>query len=95
MKEIRGTANESCTPFPHKKVHLPMYFLENGGQRRIRTFVHLREQIYSLPPLTTRPPTLIKLFIHRLLVSSNGAPQLIQLWAGSSYVSVHTLTSEK
>jgi len=35
------------------------------------------------------------LFIHRLLVSSNGAPQLIQLWAGSSYVSVHTLTSEK
>ncbi|GEM_PF-1706783 len=27
------------------------------GQGRIRTSVHLREQIYSLPPLTTRPPT--------------------------------------
>ncbi len=31
--------------------------MKNGGQRRIRTFVHLREQIYSLPPLTTRPST--------------------------------------
>ena len=29
----------------------------NGGQGWIRTSVHLREQIYSLPPLTTRPPT--------------------------------------
>jgi hypothetical protein len=28
----------------------------NGGQGWIRTSVHLREQIYSLPPLTTRPP---------------------------------------
>ena len=32
-------------------------FCKDGGQRRIRTFVHLREQIYSLPPLTTRPST--------------------------------------
>jgi hypothetical protein len=28
-----------------------------GGQGRIRTAVQLPEQIYSLPPLTTRPPT--------------------------------------
>ena len=28
----------------------------NGGQGWIRTNVPLREQIYSLPPLTTRPP---------------------------------------
>ena len=33
----------------------------NGGQRWIRTTVHSREQIYSLSPLATRPPTLIKL----------------------------------
>ena len=28
----------------------------NGGQDRIRTYVRLRGQIYSLLPLTTRPP---------------------------------------
>lgn len=28
----------------------------NGGGRRIRTFVRSRGQIYSLLPLTTRPP---------------------------------------
>lgn len=34
------------------------YFLSFfSGQGRIRTSVHSREQIYSLPPLTTRPPT--------------------------------------
>ena len=27
------------------------------GQSRVRTYVHLREQIYSLSPLTTRPST--------------------------------------
>ena len=31
------------------------------GQGWIRTTVHSREQIYSLSPLATRPPTLIKL----------------------------------
>ena len=31
-----------------------------GGQRRVRTFVLVREQIYSLSPLTTRPSTLCK-----------------------------------
>ena len=29
-----------------------------GGQSWIRTSVHIREQIYNLPPLTTRPSTL-------------------------------------
>jgi hypothetical protein len=28
----------------------------NGGQDRIRTYVRLHGQIYSLLPLTTRPP---------------------------------------
>ena len=27
-----------------------------GGEGRIRTYVRVHEQIYSLPPLTTRPP---------------------------------------
>src|SRR6185312_734365 len=27
-----------------------------GGGGRIRTYVDIRQQIYSLPPLTTRPP---------------------------------------
>ncbi len=34
------------------------FFLNiSGGQGWIRTSVHLREQIYSLSPLTTRTPT--------------------------------------
>ena len=34
-----------------------------GGQGRIRTAVLVREQIYSLSPLTTRPPTqILRLF---------------------------------
>ena len=36
-------------------------FKKDGGQDWIRTNVHLREQIYSLPPLTTRPPTHVSL----------------------------------
>ena len=31
-----------------------------GGQGWIRTIVPFREQIYSLPPLATRPPTHIQ-----------------------------------
>ncbi len=34
---------------------------KDGGQGWIRTSVHLREQIYSLPPLTTRPPTHLRI----------------------------------
>src|ERR1700684_2375714 len=30
--------------------------LGGGGGGRIRTYVDVRQQIYSLPPLTTRPP---------------------------------------
>ena len=40
---------------------------QDGGQGWIRTSVLVREQIYSLPPLTTRPPT------HVLLVMPAGA----------------------
>ncbi len=32
----------------------------NGGGDRIRTYVRIRGQIYSLLPLTTRPPLQIK-----------------------------------
>jgi hypothetical protein len=63
-----GTTNTLSPPrptidredFPPKKKELRYLvtpFRKAGGQGRIRTFVHLREQIYSLPPLTTRPPT--------------------------------------
>jgi hypothetical protein len=38
---------------------MPFLFLY-GGQSWIRTNVHLREQIYSLPPLATRTSTLIE-----------------------------------
>ncbi len=34
--------------------HLQICIL-NCGQSRVRTYVLVREQIYSLPPLTTRP----------------------------------------
>ena len=33
--------------------------VKDGGEDWIRTNVHLRDQIYSLTPLTTRPPLLI------------------------------------
>ena len=33
----------------------------HGGQGRVRTSVPLREQIYSLSPLTARPPVRLKL----------------------------------
>lgn len=36
---------------------------EFGGCGRIRTYVDLRRQIYSLVPLTTRPHTLSDTFI--------------------------------
>ena len=35
--------------------NLPICILKKSGQSRVRTYVHLREQIYSLSPLTTRP----------------------------------------
>ena len=46
---------ECATPAPHRHGK----FLRRTGQGWVRTSVHSREQIYSLPPLTTRPPTLI------------------------------------
>ena len=38
-----------------KVIFFSEYYLFLGGQRWIRTIVPLREQIYSLPPLATRP----------------------------------------
>ena len=38
---------------PHRKL-----WLENGGERRIRTFEGSLRQIYSLLPLATRQPLL-------------------------------------
>ena len=38
-----------------KVIFFSEYYLILGGQRWIRTIVPLREQIYSLPPLATRP----------------------------------------
>ena len=38
-----------------KVIFFSEYYLIFGGQRWIRTIVPLREQIYSLPPLATRP----------------------------------------
>ena len=35
---------------------LPTEALRRGGGGRIRTYVDVRRQIYSLLPLTTRPP---------------------------------------
>ena len=40
--------------FNHQIGKSPNYQI-NCGQSRVRTYVHLREQIYSLSPLTTRP----------------------------------------
>ena len=40
-----------------------------GGQDRIRTYVRLRGQIYSLLPLTTRPP--VQMSSYRTAVSGN------------------------
>ena len=47
----------SSYPFYNKKD--PSRSLKSTGQGWIRTTVHSREQIYSLSPLATRPPTLI------------------------------------
>ena len=38
-----------------KVIFFSEYYFILGGQRWIRTIVPLREQIYSLPPLATRP----------------------------------------
>ena len=38
-----------------------IYPMQGGGEDWIRTNVHIRDQIYSLTPLTTRPP-LLKLY---------------------------------
>ena len=40
------------------------------GQSRVRTYVHLREQIYSLSPLTTRPSTQKYLKLIIILISN-------------------------
>ena len=47
--------------FKYELKKTPKRSLLNGGQGWIRTTVHSREQIYSLSPLATRPPTHIKL----------------------------------
>ena len=49
-------------PLTHmkKEVRTKVQPLFKSGQGWIRTTVHSREQIYSLSPLATRPPTLIK-----------------------------------
>ena len=52
---MQGTMRENS---PTKKD--PKRSLFNGGQGWIRTTVPSREQIYSLSPLATRPPTHIK-----------------------------------
>ena len=38
------------------------HFKELSGQSRVRTYVLVREQIYSLSPLTTRPSALLEVF---------------------------------
>lgn len=43
--------NSTIELYPHNLRH-NIY----GGEGRIRTYVRIHEQIYSLPPLTTRPP---------------------------------------
>ena len=45
--EVLPLHNARCVQF-HR--------VEGGGGDRIRTYVHIRDQIYSLTPLTTRPP---------------------------------------
>ena len=42
---------------PHEKIPLAKRDYISGGQGWIRTTVLSREQIYSLSPLATRPPT--------------------------------------
>ena len=59
----------------------------NGGQGRIRTFVHLREQIYSLPPLTTRPPT------HKGFILTGGYPGQ-HLLRGGEFLRLHECTDK-
>ena len=50
------------TNFYSKKIDIPKGIsIFYGGQGWIRTTVLSREQIYSLPPLATRPPTHISL----------------------------------
>ena len=48
-------ASKSCSTLASIRNHY------NGGGGRIRTYVDVRRQIYSLLPLTTRPPLRLKI----------------------------------
>ena len=56
VKFIHNTSINKCLHQTKKKKQAKLVF---GGQGWIRTIVLIREQIYSLPPLATRPPTQI------------------------------------
>ncbi len=42
-------------PSQHCTIHEVQSYIKFRGQSRVRTYVLVREQIYSLSPLTTRP----------------------------------------
>ena len=44
------------TNMTHFDYHQTSFLIHHGGGGRIRTYVDVRRQIYSLLPLTTRPP---------------------------------------
>ncbi len=52
---------------------LPLNYTRiDGGRDRIRTCVDIRRQIYSLMPLTTRPPFRQSLFVwHQTMLFQN------------------------
>ncbi len=54
---IQEASNETSKLAPEERIRFPFHSkLFNGGEGWIRTSVLVRGQIYSLLPLTTRPP---------------------------------------
>ena len=49
-------------PSQHCTIHEVQSYIKFRGQSRVRTYVLVREQIYSLSPLTTRPSALLEVF---------------------------------
>ena len=50
-------------PSQHCTIHEVQSYIKFRGQSRVRTYVLVREQIYSLSPLTTRPSALLEVFV--------------------------------